>query len=81
MGRFMAEITLLRHAQASFGADNYDQLSELGHRQAQWLGQHLRNPGKGFDRLVMGSMVRHRETAHARRDYLAADRQSHITFS
>ena len=59
----MAEITLLRHGQASFGADNYDRLSDLGHRQALWLGQNLRRLGKSFDRLVMGSMVRHRETA------------------
>ncbi|MBR9911250.1 MAG: histidine phosphatase family protein [Gammaproteobacteria bacterium] len=61
----MAEITLLRHGQASFGADNYDQLSELGLQQARWLGEHLRSLGKGFDAVIMGSMVRHRQTAEA----------------
>lgn len=59
----MAEITLLRHGQASFGADNYDCLSPLGEQQAEWLGEHLRQLGEDFDRIVMGSMVRHDQTA------------------
>lgn len=59
----MAEITLLRHGQASFGASNYDQLSELGYQQAYWLGEHLQGLGKTFDRVVLGTMVRHRQTA------------------
>lgn len=59
----MAEITLIRHGQASFGAKNYDQLSELGHQQAVWLGKHWRNIGANVDRIVTGTMVRHRQTA------------------
>lgn len=59
----MASISLLRHGQASFGADNYDQLSPTGHRQALWLGQHLKDLNRDFDRIVTGTMVRHRETA------------------
>lgn len=39
----MSELYLVRHAQASFGAANYDQLSDLGHRQSRWLGEHLKN--------------------------------------
>ena len=30
----MQKITLVRHGQASYGTDNYDQLSPLGHEQA-----------------------------------------------
>ncbi|MCH1491392.1 MAG: histidine phosphatase family protein, partial [Luminiphilus sp.] len=30
----MASIYLIRHGQASFGSDNYDQLSPVGQRQA-----------------------------------------------
>ena len=30
----MANLLIIRHGQASFGADNYDQLSPLGQRQA-----------------------------------------------
>ncbi|MEY8840214.1 histidine phosphatase family protein, partial [Cribrihabitans sp. XS_ASV171] len=39
----MAELLVIRHAQASFGADNYDLLSELGHRQSQAVGAALRS--------------------------------------
>ena len=58
----MSELYLVRHAQASFGAANYDQLSDLGHRQSRWLGEHLRNRNVQFDQLVLGDMVRHEET-------------------
>ena len=59
----MAEITLVRHGQASFGADNYDSLSDVGHQQSRWLGNHWRKLEKRFDRVVTGTMVRHEETA------------------
>ncbi len=58
----MSELFLVRHAQASFGSDNYDRLSELGHRQARWLGEHFRERALRFDRIVCGAMVRQRET-------------------
>ena len=35
----MSELILVRHAQASFGEDDYDRLSVLGHQQARWLGE------------------------------------------
>ncbi|MEY8831035.1 histidine phosphatase family protein [Sedimentitalea sp. XS_ASV28] len=58
----MAELLVIRHAQASFGADNYDRLSELGHRQAEMAGEALRASGWVPDRLVTGTLVRQRET-------------------
>jgi broad specificity phosphatase PhoE len=58
----MSELYLVRHAQASFGAANYDQLSDLGHRQSRWLGDHLGARGVSFGTLVVGDMVRHHET-------------------
>jgi broad specificity phosphatase PhoE len=58
----MSELFLVRHAQASFGSDNYDRLSELGQRQARWLGEYFRSRNLAFDRVVCGRMVRHRET-------------------
>jgi broad specificity phosphatase PhoE len=58
----MAEIYLVRHGQASFGSDNYDQLSDLGHQQAQWLGEHFKALGLKFDHVYQGDMVRHAET-------------------
>lgn len=59
----MAEFYTVRHGQASFGAANYDKLSELGWRQARWLGEHWREAGMQFDRILSGDLVRHRETA------------------
>ena len=43
---------MVRHAQASFGTDDYDRLSELGHRQAGWLGEYFRYRGLTFDQVV-----------------------------
>ena len=37
--RFMSELVLVRHGQASFFSDDYDQLSPLGELQSQTLGQ------------------------------------------
>lgn len=58
----MAELVLVRHAQASFGADDYDRLSELGWRQARWLGEHFAERNLAFDRIVRGTLKRHEET-------------------
>jgi len=59
----LTEIYLVRHAQASYGAADYDRLSELGHRQAVWLGEYFLDRGVFFDRLLSGAMRRHEETA------------------
>lgn len=58
----MAELVLVRHAQASFGADDYDKLSELGWRQSRWLGEYFAERGAAFDLIVRGSLRRHAET-------------------
>jgi len=58
----MAELYLVRHAQASFGTEDYDRLTELGHRQARWLGEYFAERGMRFDRVVTGTLRRHRET-------------------
>ena len=59
----MSELFLVRHAQASFGSDNYDQLSPLGFQQSRWLGEHFRERNIHFDRVITGSLVRQRQTA------------------
>jgi broad specificity phosphatase PhoE len=58
----MAELVLVRHGQASFGADDYDKLSEMGWRQSRWLGEYFAERGAAFDRVIRGSMRRHAET-------------------
>lgn len=58
----MSELFLIRHGQASFGAANYDCLSETGHQQARYLGRYLRQRGVSFDLAFCGAMQRHRQT-------------------
>ncbi|WP_372884650.1 histidine phosphatase family protein [Shimia sp.] len=53
---------LVRHAQASFGAADYDNLSPLGHRQSEALGAALKRQGVTPDRVFIGAMKRHRQT-------------------
>ena len=59
----MAEIYLIRHAQASFGTSDYDRLSELGNRQAEVLGQFLNSCAIQFDAVYCGELRRQQETA------------------
>ncbi|WP_419736174.1 histidine phosphatase family protein [Pseudomonas sp. COR18] len=59
----MGSIYLIRHGQASFGADDYDVLSPTGVRQAQVLGQHLAELGLSFDRCLAGDLRRQQHTA------------------
>lgn len=63
----MSHITLIRHGQANTHAKDeasYDQLSDLGHRQAAWLGDHMRATHQHHTRLYTGTLRRHRETAN-----------------
>ena len=61
----MGSIYLIRHGQASFGAKDYDNLSTLGIKQSQMLGQHFSNIGLNFDTIYTGAMRRHQQTADA----------------
>jgi len=61
----MGRLLLVRHGQASWGADDYDVLSALGHQQGAALGEIWRLRGVVPDRVISGGMRRHRETAEA----------------
>lgn len=61
----MGTLHLVRHGQASFGAADYDQLSELGHRQCQALGAHWARLGRRFDAVLIGTQRRHRQSFEA----------------
>ncbi len=58
----MGTLYLVRHGQASLGADDYDQLSELGHRQSVRLGEYFAHQGLQFDGLIAGTLRRHKQT-------------------
>jgi broad specificity phosphatase PhoE len=58
----MGTLYLVRHAQASFGADDYDRLSDLGHKQSVRLGEYFAQKGIHFDGLIAGTLRRHKQT-------------------
>ncbi len=58
----MGTLYLVRHGQASFGAEDYDKLSELGHRQSVRLGEYFALKGIRFDAVIAGTLRRHLET-------------------
>src|SRR5262245_21004338 len=61
----MSTLTLVRHAQASFFTDHYDQLSPLGEKQARSLGEYWARRGTEFDEVYTGPRRRHQQTAAA----------------
>lgn len=64
----MTHLTLIRHGQAQTGAvdeASYDKLSPLGHQQANWLGDHLKDHHAPYDRIISGAMRRQIETAQS----------------
>ena len=69
----MTQLVLIRHGQASFGAANYDRLSETGERQARLVGRHLAAAGQHFDVMLAGDLQRARKLAGAGVGHVADD--------
>ncbi len=61
----MGTLYLVRHGQASFGAADYDVLSELGTRQCALLGAYLHERGLKFEAVLRGTLRRHRQSLDA----------------
>ncbi|MEM9990496.1 MAG: histidine phosphatase family protein [Bacteroidota bacterium] len=58
----MGKLIIIRHAQASFGKANYDQLSNLGREQAKVLGQYIAECPLQLNKVYRGDLQRHQET-------------------
>ncbi|HQS01054.1 MULTISPECIES: histidine phosphatase family protein [unclassified Polaromonas] len=58
----MGTLYLVRHGQASFGAENYDVLSSMGHRQSVRLGEYFKSKGLTFDAALTGTLNRQIQT-------------------
>lgn len=58
----MGTLYLVRHGQASFGADDYDNLSARGIAQAERLGSYWQERGQKFDAVLTGTLRRHVQT-------------------
>jgi broad specificity phosphatase PhoE len=65
-------LLLVRHGQASYGAADYDNLSERGQLQSRRLGDWLARGGHRFEAVVVGGMRRHRQTAEGVAEAFAA---------
>ena len=58
----MTIIHLVRHGQASFGKEDYDNLSEIGVKQAFLLGQYFKTLNLKFDKIFVGTLKRQIQT-------------------
>lgn len=61
----MGTLYLVRHGQASLGADDYDRLSPVGERQCRALGAFWRARGLRFDAVLCGGLTRHAQSLAA----------------
>ena len=59
----MSNLYVVRHGQASFFAEDYDQLSLVGETQSRLLGQYWAQRRVTFDQIFVGPRRRHVETA------------------
>lgn len=57
----VADLYFVRHGQASFGQQNYDELSELGHEQARAVGKSLALHSQP-SLFISGSLKRQKQT-------------------
>ena len=72
----MGDLLLIRHGQASFGAEDYDRLSPTGEAQSQRLGHWLRDTADAPALVARGQMRRHAQTAQRCMDAAGLDAPS-----
>ncbi|MCF6224541.1 MAG: histidine phosphatase family protein [Flavobacteriaceae bacterium] len=58
----MSKVYLIRHGQASFLADDYDNLSEIGILQSKALGDFFAKNKIHLDKIYIGKLKRHQQT-------------------
>lgn len=77
--RSVGTLTLVRHGQASLGAENYDCLSDLGRAQGVRLGEYWRERGLRFNAVITGTLQRHRQTWDAIAQGLGIDEPASVS--
>ena len=58
----MSKLVFIRHAQASYMSDDYDNLSDFGIEQSRALGSYFNREGIRFDKVFVGPLKRHQQT-------------------
>ncbi|TGK15565.1 histidine phosphatase family protein [Leptospira fluminis] len=61
----MSVVYLIRHGQANSRGEDYDLLTDHGKKQSFLLGKYMGENGDIPDRIVTGSLRRHKETAES----------------
>ncbi|MGW4527960.1 histidine phosphatase family protein [Amycolatopsis sp. NPDC004378] len=69
----MGAIYLVRHGQASFGAEDYDALSPRGFEQSTVVGAELLRRNMSFSQIRSGTLARQRDTAATALKVLGSD--------
>ena len=69
----MGAIYLIRHGQASFGAEDYDALSPRGFEQSTVVGAELLRRNISFSQVRSGTLARQRDTAATALKVLGTD--------
>lgn len=69
----MGDLLLIRHGQASFGAEDYDRLSPVGEAQSQRLGAWLRDNESAPVLIARGNLRRHAQTVQRCLDAAGVD--------
>ncbi|GAB3166205.1 histidine phosphatase family protein [Amycolatopsis stemonae] len=69
----MGAIYLVRHGQASFGAEDYDALSPRGFEQSTVVGAELLRRNVSFSQIRSGTLARQRDTAATALKVLGSD--------
>ena len=72
----MSQLYFFRHAQASYGAAIYDQLSAKGEQQSAILGQYLVDGNFEFDKVYVGPMRRQQHTFEIVADVFSKNNRS-----
>ena len=74
----MSTLLVVRHAQASLFADDYDKLSEQGYRQSELLREFVDQQQIHFAKVFIGPRLRHRQTAETALPRLTENQSSLI---
>ena len=77
----MGTLYLVRHGQASFGVDDYDNLSPLGIQQSVRLGNYWRAKGLKFDAALVGTLKRQTQTLAGILEGMDAGGATHLAAS
>jgi len=76
----MSKLVFIRHAQASYMSDDYDNLSDFGIEQSKSLGRYFNKEGIRFDQVFVGPLKRHAQTFNYSMEQLPMNNRNEPVF-